>query len=205
MADNAIMYGFRWQRSRGGTNLVPERVRVASAYQASPGGISVDLRPGDPVKKVSDGTVALVAVGDPTFGIVVGIGPYFDGTRMRPGGVSLPGGTAYGTLLERQSIIYIVPVAGEVFEIDCDDNVTATTEATFNSYIGENCDITLNAVAGSTYANPRLDISTHNTTATLDWRIVDIARFPNDFTGNYVKLLVTANTVQQAPIQATGV
>lgn len=205
MADNAIMYGFRWQRVRGGNNLTPERVRVASGYQASPSAINVDLRVGDPVKKVSDGTIALAALGDSPFGVIVGIGPYFDGTRMRPGGVSLPGGTVYGTLLERQSFVYIVPVADQLFEIDCDDAVTATTEAAFAAFIGENCDATINPVAGSTLANPRLDISTHAVTATLRWRIVDIARYPNDFTGNYVKLLVTANTAQQAPFTALGI
>lgn len=209
MADNPAKYGFRWQQNRGGANMKPLRVRVASGYQAAPGAVNVDLNVGDPVKKVNDGTVALCAAGDATFGIVVGIGPYYVGApinAMVSGGVSLPGGTTYGTLLERQSFIYIVPAADQIFEVDADDKTTFTTEATYNAAIGENVDITINQVAGDTHAYPKADISTHATTNTLVWRIVDLARWPGqDYSGANVKLLVTCNVVQQAPFQTTGV
>ncbi len=204
--NNASLYGFRWQRSRFGLSEITERMYVASGYQASPSGVSVDLRPGDPVIKVSDGTVALAAAGNATYGIIAGIGQYFDGSVMRPGGASLPGGTTWGSVQERVSVVHVVPVAGHVFEIDCDDNTTATTEATYRSYIGENADITINQVSGSTLASPLLDISTHATTNTLVWRIVDLALGGNlDFAGTRVKLLVTCNLVQQAPWTILGI
>ena len=125
MANNTALYGFRWQRSRFNLHEITERMYVASAYQAAPGAVNVDLRPGDPVIKVSDGTVALAAAGNATYGIIAGIGQYFDGDVMRPGGPALPGGTTWGTNRERVSVVHVVPAAGHVFEIDCDDNTTA--------------------------------------------------------------------------------
>ena len=207
MANNMALYGFRWQRSRFDVLELTERAYVASAYQAAPSAINVDLRPGDPVVKVSDGTVALAAAGNATYGIVAGIGQYFDGEVMRPGGASLPGGTTWGTLSERISVVHIIPVAGQVFEIDCDDATTATTEAAYRAFIGENCDISINAVSGDKRAYPLLDISTHETSGNSRvWRIVDLALGGNlDFSGTRVKLLVTAAQVQQAPFAVNGV
>lgn len=209
MADNASLYGFRWQKIMGAGqgDLQPIRCPVASAYQAAPSATNVDLNVGDPVKRVSDGTVALCAAGDATYGIIVGIAPFWDSVQkvMRFGN-ALPGGTTYGTVVPRQSFVWVVPVANQIFEVDCDDNVTFTTYLTYQAAIGENCDITINQSSSTAKANPRLDISTHATTNTLVWRIVDIPRQDaQDYTGNFVKLLVQANVVQQAPYQATGV
>lgn len=205
--NNLAQYGFRWQYSLASEDPIAFRVRVASGYQASPGGVNVDLNVGDPVIMVSDGTVALAAATNPVYGIVDGIGPYYNAGigAMVPGGPALPGGTTYGSNLARQSFIYILPVANQVFEVDADDNVTATTEAAYNALIGENCDITINQVSGDTHAYPLLDISTHVTTS-AQCRIIDIGRQGNtDFAGTRVKLLVTFNKVQQAPYVTTGV
>lgn len=206
MADNAALYGFSWVGSDFGSGMpAPMYFPVASAYQASPGGVSVDLNIGDPVKKVNDGTLALCAAGDAVFGIVCDIAPYYDGAKMARAN-RLPGGTTYGSNLERQSKIGIILAAGNIFECVCDDNTTATTQATFTGYIGENVDITINQVSGSTLATPRLDISTHATTNNVVWRIRGLSKRNNiDYTGNYVPLLVTGNVVQQAPFQTTGV
>lgn len=201
MADNQLRYGFRWKRGlHSGGQPRTFRARVASAYQAT----SVDLWPGDPVKMVSDGTIALCAAGDATYGIIAGIAPYYDGVKMVTND-HLPGGTTYSSVLERQSIVYIIPVAGEIFEIVSDDKTTATTEAGYNALIGENCDVSINADATAKRAYPELDISDHKT-ATAGWRIVDIAqRIDIDFTGLYVPLLVTCNEVQESPFNTTGV
>jgi len=206
MADNPALYGFRWKQSRFGSGLPNiEYYPVASAYQWAPGGVSVDLNVGDPVKKVNDGTVAGVAAGDATFGIVATIAPYFNGTAMVRG-KSLPGGTTYGSNLERQSFVGIILCVGNIFEVVCDDAVTATTQAGYTAFIGENTDVSINQVSGSTLATPKLDISLHNTTNTLVWRIVGLSKTPNiDFSGANVPLLVTGNVVQEAPDQTTGV
>lgn len=207
MANNTALYGFRWQYSLAGRDPTILRCRVASGYQAAPGGVNVDLNPGDPVILVNDGTVALAAATQSIFGVVQGIGQYYNSGigAMVPGGPSLPGGVTYGTKLERQSFIYVCLAANQVFEIDADDNVTATTEAGYNALIEENCDITINQVSGDTHAYPLLDISDHKT-ATAQVRIIDLARQGNfDFSGTRVKLLVTINEVQQAPYVTAGV
>src|SRR6266850_8134581 len=146
MADNAILYGFRWQKGYfGRDDLEPEDRFVATGYQAAPSAINCDLNVGDLVKGVSDGSVALAAQGDIIYGVIVGIGQFYDSINgVMRFGRALPGGTAWGTIVGRRSIVYVVPIAGQVFECDCDDNVTATTEATYLTYVQENADITLN-------------------------------------------------------------
>lgn len=206
MADNAGLYGFSWVGSRTGSGEpVIRYFPVASAYQAAPGGVNVDLNIGDPVKKVSDGTVALCAAGDATFGIVMTVQAYYDGAKMVRAN-RLPGGTTYGSVLERQSFVGIAFAADNYFEVVCDDAVTATTQAAYTAFIGENLDISINQVSGSTLASPKLDISLHAVTATLVWRIEGLSKRVNiDYTGANVPLIVTGNVCQQAPFTALGV
>lgn len=205
---NTNKYGFRWVSALQGTSPPkPIPMRVASGYQAAPGGVNVDLNVGDPVIMVSDGTVALAAAGNPTFGVICGIKPYWDAARSRlTFGTALPGGTTYTGTEEQVSTVNVIPVAGQVFEAVCDDGSTATTKATFITYIGENVDIAINQVSGSRLASPKLDISTHGTSNALVWRIIDVGRAPDaDFTVINAPLLVTCNLVQQAPYLTTGV
>lgn len=205
MADNPGLYGFRWVKSRTGSGIpVVEYYAVASAYQAAPGGVNVDLNIGDPVKKVNDGTVALAAATDAIFGIIADIAPYWDGTKKVRSN-RLPGGTTYGSLLDRESRVGIILFADNIFEVVCDDSSTATTQAAYTALIGENADITINQVSGDTHAYPKLDISDHKT-ATAQCRLVALSnRVDIDYAGANVPLLVTGNEVQQAPFQVTGV
>jgi hypothetical protein len=203
--DNQALYGFRWVKSRTGSGTpAPEWVSVASAYQAAPGGVNVDLNIGDPVKKVNDGTVALAAAGDAIFGIVCDVGPYWDGTKKVRAN-RLPGGTTYGSVFDRESKVAIYLFADNIFAVVCDDASTATTQAAYQALVGENADITINQVSGDTHAYPKLDISDHKT-GTAQCRLVAIDnRVDIDFTGANVPFLVTGNEVQQAPFQTTGV
>ena len=54
---------------------------------------------------------------------------------------------------------------------------------------------------------PQLNVSTHAGTGTLQWRILGVSETlaNKDFSGSYVKLLVTVNVTQQAPVQTTGI
>ncbi len=205
MADNPAFYGFQWVKSRTGSGIpVLEVNSVASAYQAAPGGVNVDLNIGDPVKKVNDGTVALAAAGDAIFGIVHHIYPYWDGTKKVPGN-RLPGGTTYGTNQDRESRIAIALFADNIFKVVADDSATATTLLAYRALVGENADITINQVSGDTHAYPKLDISDHKT-ATAQCRIVDVGYDVGiDYSGANVPILVTGNEVQQAPFQVVGV
>lgn len=205
---NANKYGFRWVSSLQGASppdVIP--MRVASGYQAAPGAVNVDLNVGDPVIMVSDGTVALAAAGNATFGVIAGIKPYWNATKSRlEFGTSLPGGTTYTGTEEQVSTVNVIPVAGQIFEAVADDGTTAILKATFITYIGENVDITINQVSGSRLASPKIDISTHATSNALVWRIVDVGRGPDaDFTVTNAPLLVMCNLVQQAPYLTTGV
>ncbi len=216
MANNTAIYGFRWVGSLIGKNIVPVRERVQSGYQGAPGGNNIDLWPGDPVKRVTGSgnnpggvIIATAGGGAGVAGVIAGIGPYFVSAigAMVPGGVSLPGGTAYGTVFERESTLWVIPAVGAVFEGDCDDNVTFTTEIGYKTAIGKNCDLSINNVSGDTHAYPKLDISTVGTGNTLQCRILDISpNFANqDFSGTNVKLWFTFNVVQEAPYAPLGV
>lgn len=198
MADNVAKYGFRFFRSRSGSGTpTPEERFLASAYQAAPGGTNVDINIGDPLTLVNDGSLAIATAGSSgrISHICVGVKQYYDGTRMRSGD-RVPGGQGvYGTNLERQTLIYALRTEDVIWEIDCNDATTATTLAAYQAFINENADIAYSASSSTKLANPRLAISTHNTTATLQCRIVGISPTVNnqDFSGNYVKLLVTIN------------
>lgn len=207
MANNLQRYGFRWHSSmldHGSPNHIRERIASGYSPSANPGAVTVDLQPGDPLKRAADGTLELAQAGEAICGILVGTAFYWDGSVMTPNN-KYPAGTTYGSVLERASYVHYIPVAGQIFEVDVDEATTATTEATYLTYIGENCDHVLVPNASERRAYPMLDISTH-ATGTAQWRIVDIARYVNtDFSGLYTKLLVTCNEVQQSPFTTVGV
>lgn len=207
---NPVQYGFVYAgQLGGGVTPKPIMCRVASAYQAATGGggTSVDLRPGDPVKYVNDGTVALALVGESIYGIIASVLPFQvtrDGRTYMDYGFQLPGATSY-TAQQNESRVMVIPAASALWEIMADDIVTATTEAAYIALIHENADITFNRDATRLWAVPRLDISDHKT-ATAQLRIVDInrKRLQDPSLANY-SLIVTVNEVQQAPFIVTGI
>ena len=214
MADNISRPGFRW--ASGNTNPYPTPVRVtvasAASFDVSGGASNVALRKGDPVTMLNSGTVTLCAgfeasgTGVAVFGIVDSVLPYWDAAQnlMVPGN-ALPSDTTWGTVEERKSQLLVIPAEAGMWEIECDDAATATTEAAYRAFIGENCDHTL-AGASGTLVNPRLDISEHVAT-TAQWRILGISDTANnrDFSGNYVKLIVRVNEGQASVFTASGI
>lgn len=206
MADNLKVRGFVWSEAANGGKSCPNPMpmAVADAYQGQldGAGANVDLRPGDPVKLVSDGTVALANTTEAPYGIVVAISRYFNGQVIDPT-TFLPGGATGGGILERQSQVLVVPANAGTWSLQCDDNTEATTEAAYQAFIGENV-IHVCAGDGVTgYAAPQIDISSHATTATLEWRIVGIDRNESnvDFSEANVSLLLQVN-FSQLPQQA---
>lgn len=208
MANNTYNYGFRWHEALTAHTDRPKylRCRLASAYDAAPGGVHVNIRPGDIVKPVSDGTVALAVAGDTTIlGVVSHVGPYYDsGIGEMVIADSIPYGQgAYSSNLDRETQVFVIPALGNVFQCMADDASTATTRAAYTAFIGENADMINAAVTGS--AHPLLDISTH-ATATFQFRILDLLMRPDvDYTGLYVPLLVTVNEQYLPPQTTTGV
>lgn len=207
---NTSLRGFRWLRSLTSDSTKPPivPVRVASAYNGTVGGTAVDINIGDPITQLSTGYHALAVGSEGTqnliFGIVAGIGPYWDGTRM-VFNKKLPNSSgSYGTNFERMTFLYVIPVLNQVFEVDADDGAAANdTEAEWIALVGQNADHVLTA-GSQPDANPLLDISTANTTATLQWRILGWSpKVDNDLTSTRAKVQVVCNAVQFAGTPAT--
>lgn len=220
MADNVSKYGFRYQGLTGGPgHLKPitKIVATGESFDVTGGLQNAALRAGDVVTLLSTGGVTLCAGNETTpanpYGVVVGVMPYYDSTigtsgAMRPS-KSLPSDINWGTNLARQSKLIIQPfLPGLVFEVDVDEATTATTEAAYQALSGENVSM-INTAAASTsppWVAPKLDISTHATTATLCFTIVGISPTLDnvDFSGANVKLLVTANIAQDGAYGLIG-
>lgn len=221
MADNQAFYGFRPVTGGNGVAQVGRTIRmpVASNYDSNQanavGTAGIGFRAGDVVNLLPDGTVKHCGVGtnataaNQPFGVVVSVDPWFDSTIGQNGAMrradNLPAGVVYGTNLDRQSFLEILPMTGQVFEVDVNDATTATTQGAYDAFAGENVNLVYTAVAPKAF--PRINISTHAGTATLQFRIIGRSLSLNnqDFSGANVKLLVTGNLVQQAPFNPTGI
>jgi hypothetical protein len=165
---NIAFKGFRWVHNRWApTSMTPpiEVVSVATGYASA-------IKIGDPVKRLSTGYVDLCAATEVAYGVMVGAEQYWDGSRLRKGG-HLPASTAWGTNEERRSLIRVIPVDGQEFEVTADDATTATTYAAYLAFIGENVPYVVGTGVGD-YSGYQADISLHATTDTLDFRITDI-------------------------------
>jgi hypothetical protein len=190
MANNVRRYGFRWASSANGSSQpVTVRKHVASGVTFSDGSNTVPLSAGDPVKLKSDGGVELAASGNAVYGIVLGVGPYWDGTKMVRGS-TLPSGTTWGTNYERQSWVYVAPASQGLWEIDAEDS-SYTSEATYRNAVNLQFDHAFDT-AITTSAWPQLKTSTAGATTDKTWRLEDISPTVEnqDFSGLYVKLLV---------------
>lgn len=214
MADNRVEYGFRWSTAANGRPC-PEPIEgfVASgvSFDVSGGQANLSIGAGDLVSRASTGGFIL-CLGDestavPPFGVVVAVTNYFDTAKgVRTPTALLPSDVAWGTLLERQSRIMVVPIRWGLWEVDCDENTTATTEAAYQAFIGENVDH-VNSITNTTRPSPRINISTHATTNSLHFRIAGISatKSNQDFSGANVKLIVETNIAQDPISSATGV
>lgn len=213
MADNTRQYGIRFIRSiQGLPNPKPLRFAIASAYQPAVGATNVNINKGDPVLLTTTGTM-IKAVGSEgtqtqTYGVAIGFGPMYQAGAMLPSD-KYPAPITYGTNRDRESSLYVVSVVGNLFEMDCNAILTgATSYFDYRALIGENADMVLTADTtdpNNPKMTPQIDVNSHNTTSTLQLRIEGVSEQQQDFTGNYVKLYVSFNRVQQAPYQTTGI
>lgn len=225
MADNIAKYGFRY--FGGADNLLKplEKIVASAAEFDVTGGIqNAVLQAGDVVALVSDGSVTMCAGNETTpglpYGVVAGIVEYYDSSIGQAGAMrkanNLPSAITWGTNRERASKILVVPfLPGQMWEVDVDDIVTATTLATYEALEGENVSFINSGAAASTPAwiKPKIDISTHATTASLFFRLEKVSPTKDnvDFSGANVKMLVSINPYAAAtpsaatPTRATGV
>lgn len=207
MADNPAKYGFRLARFRSGFSMssCEEAFCITGAVFAGGSATAASLRPGDPIVRLTSGAVNVApgsdgAPGD-VLGIVVGIKQYLDpsfSNAVTARGNAVPSAVAYGTNLTLQTKILYIPAEAAVWRINCDEATTATTEAAYQLLVGENVShIHTAAAASDLKLSPKLDISSHAATATLDWRIVGIPDASmQDFSGANVDLEVICNRPQ---------
>ena len=214
MADNATYYGFRWSTAHNGRPCPqPERYRVSSGETFAVGASAKKLGPGDLVRLKSDGTVEQcdgTEGGGGTevpYGVVIGIERVYDSTLGQSGNMApknfIDSGATYPSR-EMANYVLAVPVSMGTWEVEADDNTTATTEAAYEAMIGENVDHILEG--GDGRLSPRLDVSTRGTGNTLMWRVVGISTNlrNQDFSGANVALLVRANRSQESWSSPTG-
>lgn len=206
MADNPIKYGFRLARYRAGFSMasVEEAFCISGATFAGGSATAASLRPGDPIVRLSSGAVNVAPGTDGTpgdvLGIVIGVKQYLDpsfSNAVTARGNAVPSSVAYGTNLDLQTRVYFIPAEAAVWRIQVNDNSTATTFAGYQAFVGENCSHIHTAASNGLQLTPRLNISTHATTATLDWRIIGIPDPTiQDFSGLNVDLEVICNRPQ---------
>lgn len=215
MADNRHKYGFRFYSSMTGVGRTSAvEFPIASAYAPVINtNVSVGLSIGDPVQLLTDGSVALA--GDTTttgavpFGVVVGLRAKVDANQKSRPANYYPTGVTY-TTKENETLAQVLPFGRDIWEIDADDAVTATTEAAYRALIGNNFDMVylLDATnPDKRRANPMLDISGGGFGAnTAHFRLFNISKTREnvDFSGNYVKLLVQLNEGREPMFTATG-
>lgn len=195
---NLTRGGFRW---RGSFDAVSQKeppievLPVASAYGTA-------IRRGDPVKLLSTGYMDIAAPGETPYGVCDGVTQYYDGVAIRSG-QALPASTTYSTNFSRQSLIRVIPVRGQKFEIDADLTDGATTWAGWLALIGENADWVAGTASGD-MSGVVLDISTHNTTNSLGCRIREVVS-PNlqELDAARVKLMIEFNLVQSTTAGST--
>jgi len=224
MSDNTHFYGFRWAYNANGKDMPkPELMDVGSGvnFTVSGNATNLNLNVGDPVALLSTGFITLAGgnengqTSQAAWGVVVGMGPvgFFNGTRMVRQSFLQSGCTYTAGNVDRISQVLVVPFSAGMWEIDVDDNTTATTQAGYQAFVGENCDHQLvpNAqgfVNAQLAANPVLNIASHAAaTTTLSMRIRGISKnFANqDFSGKFVKLIVSVNKGQENYFTSAGI
>ncbi len=203
MANNRHLYGFRYYSNIAGGGIGPAtEYTVASGYAPTPAATATGIVAGDPVEFLTNGTLQLM--GDTAltglttgFGVVAGI----NNAKVDPNGRArptsfYPSGTTYATKAT-ETRLAVLPFGRVLWQIDVNDNTTATTEAAYKALIGEFCGLTYSpdtADANKPKANPLLNISSHTVTASADvpFQIMGISKTAEnvDFSGTFVKLLV---------------
>lgn len=219
---NPHRYGFRFVRSISG-NDTPQifTYPIADDYQPATivgGGTSVNLNIGDPVRLLEDGTVALVQTAqdvsgadadsdDYAFGIIAGFPRVIVGGSPRPGSF-YTGGTSYtgGISSDNAPLVSVIPVAGNIFEIDADTAPTVQTLAGAMALVGGVGTMVysvLTAGMGQPKANPLLDVSTvvSGGTDQLQLLVVGLGKnaFTCDFTSAFVPFQVMWQSQQLLP------
>ena len=221
---NPHRYGFRFVKGRWGGDT-PEMVtrKVASGYAPNvTGATTCNLNIGDPVYLDDSGNANLLVPGSTTtadnqvtqraFGVVAGFPQLLINGGVRPNAY-YPTGTAYGTNYNNRTIVTLIPVDGNVFEVDTDaaGGTSFDTRLEWESAVG-GCSAIVYSQINTTSVNPKanpLFSASGITQAVADFRqlrIVGVGSLSEsiDFTLTNVPVQVVFNLVQQSPWRTTA-
>jgi hypothetical protein len=200
---NLTVGGIRWVRNRdGGKDCPVERGVVITAQSGA-------IFTGDPVKRVNDGTFVVAAGGDTSIShVCIGVEQYKDSAGVIKGGSYLPNATAYSgapSLSNPQaSILRLVPVARQVFELDM--NTAETSLTTAQTSVGNNIDVSVGTGSTTTGRSACVGANSSPGTGTANVRIIGIVQRPdNDVTAaNWKAEVEFVEGTEPAPGSATG-
>lgn len=221
---NTHRYGIRYVRSISGSET-PQifTFPIATAYAPVTiigAGTSVNLNIGDPVRLFEDGSLGLVQAGqdvsganadsdDYAFGVIVGFPRVLVGGAPRPGSFYTTGTTYTGGISsDNAPLVSVIPVEGNIFEIDSAAAPSPATLAGAMALVGMTATMTysvLTAGMGQPKANPLIDLSTAAAGGAnqLQLQIVGLgkAAYTQDFTSANVTFQVMwgAKQLQAAP------
>jgi len=161
---------------------------------------------GDPVKKVSDGTVSISAAGENVYGIVDWV-RYQDAAGRLIERSYVQASTAYTVDRLRTVVGVIIAYPGVWFEVCTNASIASVTTA--RTYPDENCNHVATAAGntGTGRSGYQLDIGTHATTAN-QWRLIDLVDDPlNDATQTQHRWIVECNLAHNLPgsFSTTGI
>jgi hypothetical protein len=221
---NTHRYGIRFVRSISG-NDTPQvfTFPIATAYAPVTiigAGTSVNLNIGDPVRLFEDGTLGLVQAGqdvsganadsdDYAFGVIVGFPRVIVGGFPRPGSFYTTGTTYTGGISsDNAPLVSVIPVEGNIFEIDSAAAPSPATQAGAMALVGMTATITYSVLTtgnGQPKANPLIDLSTAAAGGAnqLQLQILGLgkAAYTQDFTSANVtfQVMFGAKQLQAAP------
>lgn len=161
---------------------------------------------GDPVKLAADGNaqgiqlVTKATAGAAVLGVVVGV----INTKLDPVAGTMSGGSiSLDTPVYRPAstaqYVLVCDAPDVVYEVEAVTGANASYSFAVAD-VGQNADLA--TVAGSIVTGTSaaaLDMSTKNTTATLQWKVLGVVQRPdNEITGASTKVLVKINNAQMA-------
>lgn len=216
---NPHRYGFRFLKNRWGGDT-PEVYTgfFASGYTPNvTGATTCNANIGDPVKMLDSGAFELLTPGElddddadeRAFGIICGFPQVLINGAVRPNAF-YPTNTVYGTNLNAQTLVQVIPVEGCVWEIDTATTSSSfDTKAEFQAVIGSVARIVysqINTTTTNPKANPMLELSFGESAFVRQLRVVGLGRgFEQyDLTLANVPLQVVFNQVQASPWRTAG-
>jgi hypothetical protein len=190
---NRTFGGLRWRKNlHAPLSTTPpiEILPLSSGYATS-------LYLGDIVKMQDSGYLAAAAAGDTAYGVFAGVEQMYDGTKMVKNG-SYNITATYSTNFERQTLVRIIPIFGQVFEV-CTYDVASgyDTYAEHLAMVNENCEWVAGTASGDD-SGTKLNLTTHASTNTLSLRLVGLSKqIDDDFAAAGIHWYVTGNLVQR--------